>query len=226
MVPGMSFSTFASATNPATSISSARFVGSIPARPSRSSASTPKPFRLCRSILRRWPNAACVIVASNLPSQAQRHTARGTSSTDRGCHFRRRREGRSRNVEQNPRRATPIGKHCKATVVGTLARRRNDALRDFLLEHQHETVEDRRPIWRFKPAGQKHRRDIVRQVRANPCRACRADESRDIGLQRIAFDHFEAAGIMCCDLGQGRETARVALDRNDALGALPPEAPV
>ena len=46
---------FASRTKPSTGISSARAVGSIPAAASSASGSTPSDFKLCRSILRRWP---------------------------------------------------------------------------------------------------------------------------------------------------------------------------
>ena len=60
----------ASATKPAGEISSARALGSIPASSSKGSGSVASVFRLCRSILRRWPNAASVTRSSARRSQA------------------------------------------------------------------------------------------------------------------------------------------------------------
>ena len=52
----------------------------MPAAASSGSGSAPSDFRLWRSILRRWPNAAAVTRSSSARSQAS-GSARGTSST-------------------------------------------------------------------------------------------------------------------------------------------------
>src|SRR4029453_10414274 len=62
--------TFANATKPSTGISSARDVGSMAASARSAAASTPKVFRLCRSIFRRCPKAASVTRWSESASQA------------------------------------------------------------------------------------------------------------------------------------------------------------
>src|SRR5262249_43218146 len=54
----------ASATNPATGMSCARAVGAISAAASKGSGLVVSDFRLCRSILRRWPKACWVTRSS------------------------------------------------------------------------------------------------------------------------------------------------------------------
>jgi hypothetical protein len=76
----------ASAANPAISISSARAVGLMPAASSSAAASMPSPFRDCLSILRRWPNAACV-TRESAPISQGRGVLRGTSSTTEDVTF-------------------------------------------------------------------------------------------------------------------------------------------
>src|SRR5262245_17424429 len=71
---------FAKATKLSTGISSALAVGSIPASASSEAGSTPKVLRLCRSILRRWPNAASVTRCSAAASHAS-GSCRGVSRT-------------------------------------------------------------------------------------------------------------------------------------------------
>src|SRR6185295_10256394 len=73
-------STLASATNPATGISSARRVGSMPARSRMGIGSTLSTRRLDRNIFRRCPNAAAV-TRSNVARSQERGAARGTSRT-------------------------------------------------------------------------------------------------------------------------------------------------
>ncbi len=70
----------ASAANPATSISSARRVGSIPAASRAATGSRKSDFRLCLNIFRRWPNAACVTCSSERMRQGS-GSARGTRWT-------------------------------------------------------------------------------------------------------------------------------------------------
>src|SRR5215211_2960581 len=59
----------ASATKPSTAMSSARAVGSRPAAIRSRNGSLPRAFRLWRSILRRWPNAAWATRSSARRSQ-------------------------------------------------------------------------------------------------------------------------------------------------------------
>src|SRR5262245_38080687 len=71
---------FANVTKPSTGVSSARVVGSIPASMRSEVASIPNFFRLCRSILRRWPKALSVTRCNAVASQA-RGSSRGVSRT-------------------------------------------------------------------------------------------------------------------------------------------------
>src|SRR5579863_6107249 len=74
----------ANATKPETSISSARAVGASPAASISAATSmwraAAKPFSDCRSILRRWPNAACAAADSSAASHGS-GAVRGMSST-------------------------------------------------------------------------------------------------------------------------------------------------
>src|SRR6516164_367558 len=70
----------ASRTNCSTETSSARAVGSSPAAAMSSAVSLPNERKLCRSILRRWPKAACVTASSMERSQGS-GADRGTSRT-------------------------------------------------------------------------------------------------------------------------------------------------
>src|SRR6185437_13633437 len=70
----------ASATKPATGISSARAVGSRPAAPSSIWGLAPSDLRLCRNIFRRWPKAASVTRCSSFELHAS-GSARGVNCT-------------------------------------------------------------------------------------------------------------------------------------------------
>ena len=72
----------------------------------------------------------------------------------------------------------------------------------------------------FKPADEERGRDVIGQVGANARGPRLANKLGQINFQRIAFDGFEPAWIVMCDLGKRREAARVALDRDDFLRAL------
>ncbi|MND63492.1 hypothetical protein D3C80_548030 [compost metagenome] len=72
---------------------------------------------------------------------------------------------------------------------------RNDAQADFLLEHQRQAFPEGRPfsVFRQQPVDEQLRADIIGQVGNDPDWSaiglfCR--KSREIGLQRIAFDDF------------------------------------
>ena len=91
-----------SATKPSTGTVSARAVGSIPAAASSGSGSTPSDLRLWRSILRRWPKAACVTRCSVAAIAGEWLHARDKLD-QRGRDLGRRHEGRRRDVEQDAR---------------------------------------------------------------------------------------------------------------------------
>src|SRR5712691_4876259 len=75
--PSPAASARARAQKSATDSSSARAVGTMPARASRGSTGTPSVLRLERSILRRWPKAAAV-------TRSRTGFAAGASATGRG----------------------------------------------------------------------------------------------------------------------------------------------
>ncbi len=62
------------------------------------------------------------------------------------------------------------------------------------------------------------RADIVGQVRDDPRRRAGQERTRIEG-ERIGLDDLEPPRIARGDLAEGRQAARVALDRDDARGA-------
>ena len=91
-------------------------------------------LRLERSILRRWPKAAAVTRSSVVTSQAGSRAARNELHDGRGD-LGRRREGAPVDVEELARVGTPLAEDRKP-AIGLAARRGDDALGHFLLEHQ------------------------------------------------------------------------------------------
>ena len=182
-----------------------------------SSASPPSAFRLWRSILRRWPKAASVTRPSLRTSAGSGVCARHQMH-HRRRHLRRRREGLRRHVEGDPRLGAPAGEHAQP-AVGVAAGRGDDALGDLALEHQRQRPVEGRPVRRPSASAP--------AVRCRYCRAgwrrsspgSPAGERREVGLQRVAGNHLQPAGIVVGDLGQRGQAALVALDRDDPLGA-------
>ena len=97
--------------------------------------STPSVFRLCRSILRRWPKAASVTRCSATASHGSGSGARHQPH-HRRRHLGRRHESLRRNVEQDLGLGAPAGQHGEP-AIGSSPTRAHDALGDFALEHQH-----------------------------------------------------------------------------------------
>ena len=114
---------------------------------------------------------------------------------------------------------TPAGEHGEP-AIGVVVRRRDDALRDLLLEHQRE----RRPVgWPGldrQPAHEKFGADIVGQIGDDPDVLMASGERGEVGRQCIARDDGEPAGIVCGDFLQRGKAALVALDRDDMLCAI------
>ena len=90
----------ASRTKPSTGTSSARSLGPQPAGLGDRGGIGEELFRLCRSILRRWPKAACVTRSRSLARQGEGRGARPEVNHRRG-HLRRRHESRGRHVEDH-----------------------------------------------------------------------------------------------------------------------------
>ena len=104
----------------------------------RAAGSGTSVFRLCRSILRRWPKAASVTRRQHHAGRTARASARHKFDQRRG-HLRRRHECRRRNVEQDFRLRPPLRQH-REPAIGLAAGLRDEALRHFALEHQHQAI--------------------------------------------------------------------------------------
>ena len=198
----------ASATKPSTGISSARAVGSIAAASSSADVSAPSDFRLWRSILRRWPNAASVTRSSARRSQG-RGLARGTTLDQRRCDLGRRHESATGDIEQDARLAAPADQNGKPSVA-LGAGRGDDALGHLALEHQHKSIIPRRPRLDREPGDQQSRGNVVGQV-CNYARGC-ADKPARIEIQCIARDDLEAAGIARGNFRERGDSAVIPLD--------------
>ena len=162
--------------SPATRMSSARAVGSSPAAASSAGTSAPSERRLWRSILRRWPKAACVTRSRSARSHGSGAGARHQTH-HRGCDFRRRHEGRRLDVEQDARLAAPLRQHRQASVA-LRCRRGDDAFGDFALEHENGAVVPGRPRLGAEPGDEQRRGDVVGQVGDDAHRAARQQRPR------------------------------------------------
>jgi len=69
-----------------------------------------------------------------------------------------------------------------------------------------------------KPGEQQRGGDVVGQVGDDLARRC--GERRRVDRKRIPRDEFEAPRICRCQLGEGGEAARVALDCENAARAF------
>ncbi len=153
----------ARATKPSTGISSARAVGSMPAAASSGSGSGPSDFRLCRSILRRWPNAASVTRSSSAAVAGQRRRRAGSvRPPTRSLWAAARSSKDARRTGFSPCVRQPASTDSRPYVLA--ARRGDDALGDLALKHQHQAVVPRRPWLGGKPRHQQRGRDVVGQV--------------------------------------------------------------
>ena len=72
----------------------------------------------------------------------------------------------------------PAGQHGEPAVVARCVRRRDDALRDLALEHQRQPVEPGGQGSVSSQRDQQRRRDVIRQVGADPDRPVRAGGER------------------------------------------------
>ena len=105
----------ASATNRSTDNSSARAVASRSAAASKAGTSTPSERRLWRSILRRWPKAACVTLSSSCGRRAAARAWHRSTSED--LTFGGGTKRRGVDVEQDARLAAPLRQHRQASVA-------------------------------------------------------------------------------------------------------------
>ena len=92
---------------------------------------------------------------------------------------------------------------------------RGEPLGHFLLEHQRKAAIGRDPR---QPAQEERRRDVIGKIGDDLAR--RRRQSRRIEGQRIAFDKGEPPGKGSGQLGERRQAAVVALDRDDMRGAF------
>ena len=97
-------------------MSSARAVGLKPAAERSAEESAPSERRLWRSILRRWPNAACVTLSRSSRSHGS-GSGRGGRCKSEDCHLRRWHKGGRIYVRKNPRFAAPLDKYRKPPVA-------------------------------------------------------------------------------------------------------------
>ena len=176
--------------------------------------------RLERSILRRWPKAAAVTRSSVAFDAGRERRGARTDRDDARGDLGRRHEGARRHVEQDARLGQPLHQHRKP-AIGFAARRRGEAQRDLALEHQGQAFVFADPV---EPAEQQRRGDVVGQVgddlarrlrTAPPGRAsARRRRPPPAGRDRRAPSSRERG-----------ETARVALDRDDAARACREQRP-
>ena len=150
------------ATKPDTGMVSARRVGSTCAAAASRAGSAGNDFRLWRSILRRWPNAAAVTCSSRRRSHGLRRLARYQPHHRRGD-LGLRHERRGRDVEQDFGFRAPVREHAEPPV-SLLVLARDDAHRHLALKHQHHHVVPGRPRLDREPADQQRGRDVVGQV--------------------------------------------------------------
>src|SRR5687768_5714585 len=94
---------------------------------------------------------------------------------------------------------------------------RDDALGDLFLEHQGQRSPPRRPL-ASQPAQQQRRADIVGQIGDDM--GAVAGLGALVDAHRVAFDDLEALRIFLLELGQGRPTAAIALDRDDVRSGV------
>ncbi len=117
---------------------------------------------------------------------------------------------------------SPPGENGEPPVIGALRGRGDDAQGDLALEHQGQPIEERRPGLGLQPAGQEPGADVVGEIGADPDRrpAGLGDQRFRLDRQGVGGDDLKAAGPVRADLGERRQGAFVALDRDHGLGAL------
>ena len=97
-----------------------------------------------------------------------------------------RNESTRRHTEGDPRLCPPLCEH-RQSAIGAAAGGCDQALRDFLLEHQRQARPPWRPVIASQPAGKQRRADVIGQV-GNDMGA-RSGQRCGIDRHRIAVDH-------------------------------------
>jgi hypothetical protein len=128
-------------------------------------------------------------------------------------------EGARRHVEQDARLGNPLEQYRKPSI-GFAARCGNEALGDFALKHQGQALIFADLI---DPADEERGGDVVGKVGDDL--AGRPRERHQVEVEGVGSDDFEALGIGSGKLGKCRETAPVALDRDDPAGAAGEQCP-
>ena len=116
-------------------------------------------------------------------------------------------EGGRRHIEGPPRLAEPLRDH-REPAVGAGAGRRDDALRDLLLEHERHGG-DRIDV--PQPADQERGGDVVGQV-GDDRDPAGPDKRGDVEIQRIAGDHVEPICVAPRKVGERVDAPRIAFD--------------
>ena len=130
---------------------------------------------------------------------------------DRRGDFGRRDERRAVDAHRDPRLRSPLCRDRQAPVRVSVGAG-DDPLGNFLLEHERE----RSPPWRpvaAEPLEQQRGPDIVREVR-NDLGAL-SDELALVDGKGVAFDEGETRSKFLPQLGQRRNAAPIAFDRDD-----------
>ena len=211
----------ANSAKPAVSISSARRVGSMSAAAKSARGSTPSRFEALAQHLAPLSERGLRDRETSAPVAGQ-WLFRGTSSTTEEVTF-------GGGVNARARRRTGCAPSSASRTARRAARSRRAA-----------------PAWRRsarppragtsapddpKPAARLRSRASASVARSRCCRAgsrnshgavgrAVAEQRADAHFERIAFDQCQAAGIMRGDVGERRDAARVAFDRDHALGAF------
>ena len=188
----------------------------MPASSSSAIVSTPSDFRLCRSILRRWPKPASVTRCKAFESQGS-GTGRGVNRTTddvidgggtKAC------GATSNNIFAS---AAPARQHRKA-AIGIVADFRDNAFGHFALEHQQHRIVPGRPWLGSQPTNQQRGADIIGQV-GDDAAALGTEMLRHVYFKCVTRYDVEAAGIARGYLLQSGDSALVALDGDDPARA-------
>ena len=126
-----------------------------------------------------------------------------------GRHLGDREERARRDVEQDFRLRQPLNQHRK-TPVRLAARRRDEAFGDLALKHQGKALVLVDPV---EPAEEQRSSDVVGQISNNLTRRIR--QFGRVERERVCGDQLEMSGIGGSEVGKSRETAPIALDRDD-----------
>ena len=133
----------------------------------------------------------------------------GEETNHAGRHLGGREKGARRDVEQDFRLRQPLNQHRK-TPVRLAAGRCEETLGDLALKHQGKALVLADPV---EPAEEERSGDVVGQISNNLARRIR--QLGRVEPERVCGDQLETSGIGGSEVAESRETAPIALDRND-----------